>query len=84
MNYCVYILYSSRLDKYYVGSTAHLADRLLRHNGGRSKYTKAGLPWELVYAEYFLTRGEAVKREKAIKRRKSRKYIESLIQSQEG
>ena len=58
--------------------------RLLRHNGGRSKYTKAGLPWELVYAEYFLTRGEAVKREKAIKRRKSRKYIESLIQSQEG
>ena len=35
----LYILYSKTADKYYVGITANLNDRLERHNGGRSKAT---------------------------------------------
>jgi putative endonuclease len=75
----VYMLYSPSLNKYYTGSTGNLNDRLFRHNHGRSKATKAGIPWILKYTESFTTRSEAVKREFNIKRMKSRKYIEALI-----
>jgi putative endonuclease len=79
--FCIYILYSEKLDKFYVGSTGNLEDRLLRHNSGRSTFTKNGIPWKLVYTEKFDTRIEAVQRELFIKKQKSRKYIAQLVQS---
>jgi len=81
MAYHVYILYSQSLDRYYVGSSSDIQDRLSRHNGGRSKSTKAGVPWALVYFESFETRALAVKRELDIKKRKKRAYIELLVAS---
>jgi putative endonuclease len=54
-------------------------DRLLRHNSGRSKYTKFGIPWQLVYLEEFKNKTEAYRRELEIKKKKSRNYIERLI-----
>ena len=74
----VYILYSHTIDTYYVGSTGNLEDRLIRHNAGRSKYTKRGIPWTLVYAKEFATKAEACREEYRIKAEKSRKYIEQL------
>ena len=65
--YWMYILYSQRLDKYYIGQTDDLEDRVDRHNAGRSGYTKPGRPWELAYTEQFKTRSEAVKREMFLK-----------------
>ena len=64
MIYSVYILYSDTSNTYYIGFTANLADRLGRHNKGRSKSTKFGVPWRLVYREECNTRAEAVQREK--------------------
>ena len=55
--------------------------RLIRHNAGHSTFTKRGIPWKLVYAEDYETRAEAFRREMEIKNKKSRKYIEYLIQS---
>jgi len=75
----IHILYSVSHDKYYVGHTSDLQDRLLRHNSGRSKYTKFGIPWKLVYSEEFKSKSESYQREIEIKKRKSRKYIEKLI-----
>ena len=77
--FTVYILYSSILDRFYVGSTGNLEDRIYRHNNSGSKSTKAASDWILVYSEIFQNRPDAVKRELEIKRRKSRKYVESLI-----
>ncbi|MGM0504901.1 MAG: GIY-YIG nuclease family protein, partial [Bacteroidota bacterium] len=34
MNYYCYILYSKRLDKYYVGETQELEERLRLHHSG--------------------------------------------------
>ncbi|MBL7788391.1 MAG: GIY-YIG nuclease family protein [Chitinophagales bacterium] len=45
--YFVYILYSSKFDKYYIGQTNNLSDRLTRHNAGSVKSTKPYLPWIL-------------------------------------
>lgn len=83
MDYHVYILYSKSLDRYYVGSSGDINDRLSRHNAGCSKSTKAGIPWELTYTQAFETRAMAVQRELYIKSRKSRKYIIELIANQE-
>jgi len=81
MSYHVYIIKSESDRSYYVGSTHDLVDRIQRHNDGRSKYTKAKLPWKLVYTEKLPTRSEAVKRENQIKARKSRKFIERLVRA---
>ena len=63
----VYILWSPSLGRSYVGSTANVQERLRRHNAGHSKSTKAGIPWTLVHQEEFLTRSEAMTREKYYK-----------------
>lgn len=75
----LYIIYSHKLDRYYVGYTDDLAWRIERHNSGWGRYTKTGIPWKLVYQEEFETKSEAIKREREIKKKKSRKYIENLI-----
>ncbi len=74
-----YILFSEKLNIYYVGSTGNLEDRLKRHNTGRSKFTKRGIPWKLVYQKQYLTKSEAYQAELYIKSQKSKKYIENLI-----
>jgi putative endonuclease len=79
MPYIVYILYSATLDKFYTGSCQDIDTRIQQHNDGRNKSTKAGKPWIVKHTEVYNTLIEARKREAAIKRMKSRKYIESQI-----
>jgi putative endonuclease len=79
MMYWVYILKSSKSGKYYVGHTGNLSDRLQRHNEGRSLSTKAAGPWQCVHTEEYRGRTEAIRREKEIKSKKKRGYIETLI-----
>jgi len=81
MSYYVYIIRSHKDGRYYVGSTQDIEARLARHNQGRSTYTKRRGPWKVVYHEEYTRRADAVKREKAIKNRKRRDYIESLIRA---
>ena len=76
---CTYILFSQKLDKYYIGACTNLDRRLYEHNIGHTKFTKTGMPWELKYFEEYSTLTEAKSREHQIKRRKSRKYIEELV-----
>lgn len=40
----VYIIYSEKLDKYYVGACIDLKRRLYEHNIGHSKFTSTGMP----------------------------------------
>ena len=81
MAYTVYILQSEANGTYYIGSTADLNERLQRHNQGRSRYTKTGIPWKIVHTEQFDTRSQATQRERQIKKRKSREYIEALVRT---
>ncbi len=76
-----YIIYSKTIDKYYVGSCQDIQQRLNDHLNSRSKYTKVAKDWELRYVERFDTRSEAYQREMQIKKMKSRKYIETLIEN---
>ena len=74
-----YILYSVKLDKYYIGSSYDKDQRLIRHNNSAEKFTSLGIPWVIVYYEEFENLADARKRERQIKKMKSRKYIETLI-----
>jgi putative endonuclease len=66
VNY-VYILYSSAFDKYYIGQTNDLEDRIIRHNSGRETYTKKYTPWRLEICLLKDSRSEAIKLEKKLK-----------------
>ncbi|WP_427875403.1 GIY-YIG nuclease family protein [Flavobacterium sp. MMS24-S5] len=77
----IYIIYSKTLDKYYVGSCQNIEQRLKDHLNSRSKFTKIVKDWVLKYSETFATRSEAYQRELQIKKMKSRKYIETLIET---
>ena len=77
--YTLYILYSESLDKYYVGYTNDLIRRLSEHNRIKGKYTDTGIPWILVHTEIFITKKDAMAREKFIKSTKSKKFIIELV-----
>ncbi|MFD2541303.1 GIY-YIG nuclease family protein [Lacinutrix gracilariae] len=76
-----YILYSRLLDRYYVGYTCDvLQERLRKHNTNHKGYTGKSNDWEIVCSENYASKTEAYSREREIKSKKSRKYIEYLIQ----
>jgi putative endonuclease len=77
--YFAYILKSEKHGRYYIGSCSDIYDRLKRHNGGRNKATKNGIPWILVYKETFLTRSEAYKREFQIKSYKGGEAFKKIV-----
>ena len=43
----VYIIFSQKLNKYYVSACKDLQRRIYEHNIGHSKFTSAGIPWVL-------------------------------------
>jgi len=71
----VYILFSTSINKYYCGQTANLQERLERHNSGRSKFTKSGVPWKLVHSISCSNRSEAIRLESKIKKRGIKRYL---------
>lgn len=75
----VYILQSLKDFSFYVGQCDDLDYRMSKHFDGMSKYTSSKRPLRLVYFEVFNTRTEALKREKEIKKMKSKKYIVRLL-----
>ena len=75
----MYILYSKSLDKYYIGSTHNLTERLEKHLMKHRGFTGTAKDWEIVYSEMFENKHEAQMREKEVKKMKSRTYIESLL-----
>jgi putative endonuclease len=56
----VYILYSERCDRYYIGQTADLEVRLSRHNGKLEKSTSPYVPWIMVCFITKETRSDAM------------------------
>jgi putative endonuclease len=81
--YYVYVLYSPVVDRYFVGSASDPAKNLERHNSGKNKHTKSGIPWNLIDTEEFKTREEAVRKEKFLKSSESRRELLSRIKKME-
>ena len=79
MNY-TYIL-KCQDGSFYTGWTNDLEKRIQAHNAGKgAKYTRNRRPVKLIYWEEYETKGEAMKREYAIKRM-SRQEKEKLVKT---
>ncbi|MBS3737377.1 MAG: GIY-YIG nuclease family protein [Psychroflexus sp.] len=77
----IYIIYSKKHDKYYIGSTQNPWKRIDKHNTSVfNTFTSKYRPWELkAVFEAGTQRGEAEKIEKFIKKQKSKVLLQKLI-----
>ena len=80
--YYVYIIQSKKDSSFYIGFTGDLKKRINDHNLGSSRYTRAKIPWELVYIESFKLKSEAIKRERFLKKQKNKDFYLRLIENQ--
>ncbi|WP_462319056.1 GIY-YIG nuclease family protein [Marinilabilia sp.] len=82
MEFFIYILYSPKADKYYIGQTSEVYRRLEEHNNPEvfAKFSAKFIPWTLkAVFKISESRSEAIRVEKFIKKQKSRIFIEKLI-----
>jgi len=75
MSYFVYFLQSLKNNDLYVGSTEDVEKRVLLHNAGKVKSTKAYRPWKLLGFEKCESRGEAVKQERFFKAHQQKEIL---------
>ena len=78
--FSVYVLYSEKFNKIYIGYTSNIEQRLLAHNELETKgYTLRYRPWTLIHSENFSDKTSAMKREKQLKSAKGRAFIWNLV-----
>ena len=78
--FIVYVLYSEKFNKIYIGYTSNIDQRLLAHNELETKgYTLRFRPWQLIHSESFSEKSEAMKREKQLKTAKGREFVWNLV-----
>ena len=65
--YQVYLLKSLKDNKYYIGQTINIGNRLKKHNRKEVKSTKSRTPFILIGYEKYLTRDNARYREYELK-----------------
>jgi putative endonuclease len=70
-----YILFSSKINKYYTGHTKDLERRIEEHNRGKTIFMHRGIPWKLIYSASFSSRSEAINLEKSIKKRGASRFL---------
>lgn len=75
----VYIIYSNKLNRKYIGSTIDLKERIRQHNLGKSDFTSKGIPWKLIYYEAFLSKKQAQKEELFLKSERGRERLNYLF-----
>lgn len=77
--YTIYAIASLKRKYRYVGMTANLEQRLIRHNEGLEKTTKPYAPYLLIFTEEAENRTMARKREKFFKSRTGKRLLYKII-----
>ena len=74
----VYVL-QNKDRKWYIGSTKDLRKRIFQHNLGKSRATKYGIPWKLIYCEIGNNQKDTQARERYLKSGMGRKYLKNRL-----
>ncbi len=78
--YKVYILHSETLGKYYVGYTSmSIEERISRHLCEHGGFTSSAKDWKLVHVEEYADKYVAIIKEKQIKKRCIKRYLDGLL-----
>ncbi len=80
--YIVYAIYNRSAEKFYIGQTNNLDERLRLHNehaipGAYTARFKG--TWEVIYSEKCTTRVDALHRERELKSYKGRQFVKTHI-----
>ena len=78
MDYKVYIVRSLKNQRHYTGITNDLDRRLIEHNEGSTKSTRANVPYERIWQSESMTRSDALKLEIKIKKRGAARFLKEL------
>ena len=76
--FTVYVLRNAA-GTLYTGQTRDLQRRLAEHQAGAARWTRGRGPWELVLAEEFATRAEAMRRERQLKSGRLHQVLRSRL-----
>jgi len=76
--FCVYVLISLKDKHFYIGSTKNLKNRLTDHFNGQSKSTASRRPFKLLFCEYFLSKKDALRRERYFKTNPGKKSLKLI------
>ncbi len=77
--YFVYVLLSQKDNKYYVGYTSNLIQRINQHNKGLVQSTKHRRPLKLLYYEACLSQKDALHREKYLKTYYGKMFLKNRL-----
>lgn len=80
MTYQVYILYSHKWRRHYVGYSNDISRRLEQHNAGLNTSTRNGTPWILFWQSNEMHKKEALQLERKIKKRGVTRFLKDQIQ----
>lgn len=75
----VYVLYSLKDHKFYIGFSADLKTRIGDHQEGRNESTKNRRPLKLIYAEAHLSEEDAKRRETYFKTDKGKSTLKQML-----
>ena len=83
MKHYLYIIYSTSKNKYYVGETSDINERIIKHNTHYydNSYTKIADDWKSVLNFQCENSENAIFLEKFIKKMKSTVFIKNLVEN---
>ena len=77
--YKIYILQSLKDNKFYIGQTSNLEERLKYHDRGHVPSTRSRRPLKVVFTEDFENRIDAIKRERYLKKLKGGNEFKRIV-----
>ena len=80
----VYVLLSLKDKATYVGMAIDVTNRLKEHNSGKNRYTKAHLPWKIIYTEERPDWSTARIREKYLKSTAGKNWLKKYFDEHGG
>ena len=80
MKYFVYIIYSDRINDFYIGQSVDVQERVKQHNSGfyHGASTKKADDWDLFWSLECESKKQAILIESHIKRMRNRNYYTNL------
>jgi putative endonuclease len=79
--YYVYILKSLKDSQFYTGYSTNLKQRLQYHEKGWVKSTKSRRPLKLLFYEAYISKEDALRREKYLKTNSGKKALKLMLRN---
>lgn len=79
--YFVYVLRSLKDNKFYIGFSEDVSQRVEEHNSGKNISTKNRRPFKLMYYEAHLSKLDALKRERYFKTAKGKTMLKKILEN---